>query len=98
MPCANRANATLQLLLAKRCPHRASYRPCEIRRTGQDWNHEGVPVNGLDAPRPARTDKPLLLQVLGITEAEYTARFCHPVQTGWRLTCTPRRKFEVAAS
>jgi hypothetical protein len=19
-------------------------------------------------------------------------RFCHPVQTGWRLTCTPRRK------
>ena len=44
-----------------------------------------------------RTDKPLLLQVMGITEAEYTARFCHPVQTGWRLTCTARRKFETAA-
>ena len=42
-----------------------------------------------------RTDKPLLLQVMGITEAEYTARFCHPVQTGWRLTCTARRKFEL---
>jgi hypothetical protein len=39
-----------------------------------------------------RVDKPLLLRALGITEAQYTARFCHPVQTGWRLTCTPRRK------
>ena len=29
-----------------------------------------------------RTDKPLLLQVLGITAAEYTARFCHPVHFG----------------
>jgi hypothetical protein len=44
-----------------------------------------------------RTDQPLLLQVLGITKAEYTSRFCHPVQTGWRLTCTPVRKFETAA-
>jgi len=43
-----------------------------------------------------RTDKPLLLHVMGITEAEYTARFCHPVQTGWRLTCTAHRKFEKA--
>ena len=33
--------------------------------------------------------------VMGITEAEYTARFCHPVQTGWRLTRTARRKFEL---
>jgi hypothetical protein len=39
-----------------------------------------------------RTDKPLLLKVLGITTAEYTARFCNPVHTGWRLTCTALRK------
>ena len=44
-----------------------------------------------------RTDKPLLLRVLGITEAEYTARFCHPVHTGWRLTCTALRKLATAA-
>jgi hypothetical protein len=43
-----------------------------------------------------RTDKPLLLQVMGITEAEDNARFCHPVQTGWRLTCTACRKFAAA--
>jgi hypothetical protein len=41
-----------------------------------------------------RTDKPLLLQVLGISEAEYTARFCHPVQSGWRLTCTRPPRIE----
>src|SRR5271170_614616 len=29
-----------------------------------------------------RTDKSLLLKVLGITAAEYTARFCHPVHFG----------------
>jgi hypothetical protein len=39
-----------------------------------------------------RTDKPLLLKVLGITAAEYAARFCNPVHTGWRLTCTALRK------
>jgi hypothetical protein len=39
-----------------------------------------------------RTDKPLLLKVLGITAAEYTARFCNPVHTGWRMTCTALRK------
>ena len=45
-----------------------------------------------------RTDKPLLLQVLGITAAEYAARFCRPVHTGWRrLTCTAIRKLAAAA-
>jgi hypothetical protein len=44
-----------------------------------------------------RADKALLLRVLGITAAEYTARFCHPVHTGWRLTCTALRKFATAA-
>jgi hypothetical protein len=44
-----------------------------------------------------RTDKPLLLKVLGITAAEYTARFCNPVHTGWRLTCTALRKYAAAA-
>jgi hypothetical protein len=49
----------------------------------------------LDAGPPGtsqRTDKPLLLKVLGITAAEYTARFTYPVHTGWRLTCTSLRK------
>jgi hypothetical protein len=44
-----------------------------------------------------RTDKPLLLRVLGITEDEYTARFCHLVKIGWRLTCSAIRKFATAA-
>jgi hypothetical protein len=44
-----------------------------------------------------RTDKPLLLQVLGITAAEYAARFTYPVHTGWRLTCTALRKIAAAA-
>jgi hypothetical protein len=37
-----------------------------------------------------------LLKVLGITAAEYTARFC-PVHTGWRLTCTAISKLATAA-
>jgi hypothetical protein len=44
-----------------------------------------------------RTDKPLLLQVLGITEGEFAARFCRPVESGWRMTCTALRKFASAA-
>jgi hypothetical protein len=44
-----------------------------------------------------RTYKPRLLQVLGITAEEFAARFCRSVQTGWRLTCTPRRHLSVAA-
>lgn len=44
-----------------------------------------------------RTDKPKLLQVLGISAAEYAARFCYPVQSGCRLTCTALRKIAVAA-
>ena len=44
-----------------------------------------------------RTDKPLLLKVLGITAAEYASRFTYPVQTGWRLTCTALRKVAAAA-
>jgi hypothetical protein len=56
---------------------------CEIRRAeGEDFRITLTPP-GISQ----RTDKPLLLWVLGIAEAEYTARFCHPVQTGWRLTC-----------
>jgi len=44
-----------------------------------------------------RTDKASLLKFLGITAAEFTSRFTHTVQTGWRLTCTPLRKFAAAA-
>jgi len=36
-----------------------------------------------------RTDTKRLLEVLGMTTAEFTSRFTHTVQTGWRLTCTP---------
>jgi hypothetical protein len=44
-----------------------------------------------------RTDRDLLLSVLGITESEYIARFTHPTKTDWRLTITPRREFRKAA-
>jgi uncharacterized small protein (DUF1192 family) len=42
-----------------------------------------------------RTDKAKLLEVLGISAAEYAARFCYPVPTGWRLTCTRLRRSET---
>src|SRR5215469_2310800 len=35
-----------------------------------------------------RTDRDLLLSVLGITESEYIARFTRPTKTDWRLTIT----------
>ena len=44
-----------------------------------------------------RTDKPLLLRVLGITAAEFAARFCRPVRTDWRLTVTHRKQIREAA-
>jgi hypothetical protein len=44
-----------------------------------------------------RTDKTRLLQSLGITAAEFASRFCYPVQSGWRLTCTALRKLQAAA-
>ena len=44
-----------------------------------------------------RTERALLLEVLGITEAEFAARFCRTVQTDWRLTIKPRRQFRQAA-
>ena len=45
-----------------------------------------------------RTDKAKLLEVLGITAAEFTSRFTHTVRTGWRLTCTALRKHDLAAA
>ena len=44
-----------------------------------------------------RTDRDLLLSVLGITESEYIARFTSPTKTDWRLTITKRREFRKAA-
>jgi hypothetical protein len=44
-----------------------------------------------------RTDKPLLLRVLGIDAAEFAARFCSTVNTGWRLTCTALKPAREAA-
>jgi hypothetical protein len=45
----------------------------------------------------SRTDKPLLLRVLGITAAEFAARFCRPTRTDWRLTVTRRKPTREAA-
>jgi hypothetical protein len=44
-----------------------------------------------------RTDRNLLLQVLGIAESEFVSRFCRRVKTDWRLTITRRRVFRSAA-
>jgi hypothetical protein len=38
-----------------------------------------------------RTDKARLLEVMGISAAEFNARFCNETQTGWRLTCSALR-------
>lgn len=38
-----------------------------------------------------RTDKAKLLQVLGITESEYTARFTSVSHTDWVMRCTARK-------
>lgn len=47
-----------------------------------------------------RTDKARLLQVLGISESEFVARFTSVTHTDWRMTCTalrvPRRAEEPA--
>jgi hypothetical protein len=45
-----------------------------------------------------RTDKAVLLRVMGITADEFAARFCNEVPTGWRLTCTALRKAETRAA
>jgi hypothetical protein len=37
------------------------------------------------------------LRVLGITAAEYAARFCRPIHTDWRLTVTRRKPITAAA-
>jgi len=44
-----------------------------------------------------RSDRSLLLQVLGIAESEFVSRFCRQVKTDWRLTITRRRAFRSAA-
>jgi hypothetical protein len=44
-----------------------------------------------------RSDRALLLQVLGIAESEFITRFCRQVKTDWRLTINPRRVFRAVA-
>jgi hypothetical protein len=44
-----------------------------------------------------RTDKRRLLRVLGITAAEFAARYCRPIRTDWRLTITRRKPLRAAA-
>jgi len=38
-----------------------------------------------------RTDRALLLQVMGLTENEYLARFTTATQTDWVMRCTARK-------
>jgi hypothetical protein len=38
-----------------------------------------------------RTDRARLLQVLGISEAQFISRFCSPTHTDWRITITARK-------
>ncbi len=38
-----------------------------------------------------RTDKARLLQVLGISEAEFVSRFTSVTHTDWRMTCTAKK-------
>jgi hypothetical protein len=33
----------------------------------------------------------MLLQVMGISESEFVARFCSPVHTDWVMRCTARK-------
>jgi len=44
-----------------------------------------------------RTERAVLLEVLGISEAEFIARFTRKVSTDWRLTINPRRELRKAA-
>jgi len=44
-----------------------------------------------------RTDRARVLEVMGITEAEWIARFTRKVSTDWRLTINPRRELRKAA-
>jgi hypothetical protein len=38
-----------------------------------------------------RTDKERLLQVLGVSESEYAARFTHVVHTDWTMRCSAKK-------
>lgn len=42
-----------------------------------------------------RTDKAGLLRVLGITDAQFVARFTSLVHTDWVMRCTARKAFRV---
>ena len=53
-------------------------------------------VEVLKAPRSAPISR-CCCGCSGSPRAEYASRFCHPVHTGWRLTCTAPRKVAAAA-
>ena len=44
-----------------------------------------------------RTERNLLLAVLGMNEAEFIARFTRSIKVDWRLTINPRRELRKAA-
>ena len=43
-----------------------------------------------------RTDRARLLQVMGISESEFVARFCSSVHTDWVMRCTARKALRTA--
>ena len=61
------------------------------RAEGQFWKITLSPPG-----QSNRTDKGRLLEVLGISEAEYVARFTSPAQTDWKMTCTARKALRTA--
>jgi hypothetical protein len=62
------------------------------RAEGADWRIALSPPG-----EQMRTDKPRLLRALGITAAEFAARYCRPIRTDWRLTITRRKPLRAAA-
>jgi hypothetical protein len=44
-----------------------------------------------------RTDRKVLLAVMGISETEFVSRFTTKVKTDWRLTVTRKRTFQGPA-
>jgi hypothetical protein len=56
------------------------------RAEGEQWKLSLSPPGESN-----RTDKTMLLKVLGITESEYIARFTSSVHVDWVMRCTARK-------
>jgi hypothetical protein len=62
-----------------------------LRAEGALWKLALAPPSASN-----RTDRARLLAVLGITDAEFVARFTCTTHTDWRMTCTARKIPRVA--